>query len=188
VRNPHTNFYSSKMKNLQSGKGTGLSIPEAPRIYSIVLGSLLLTYVLYQLKLYVDNHATEEVVRAIQTLRHKVMIRRRPGSDEITLPTMLGISSYIAANILCLAYKSRSRQDLSQRATWMFIVNIAPLYIGYRACLVYNYLSIRLRVLQLCHRWIGRVCILHGFVHSIVKLKELRGQLKVSEYLVGHLI
>ncbi len=92
--------------------------------------------------------------------------RRNNGFDTVTRLHALIILTYIVANGILLGIRTHSAADLRSRASTLAMINMIPLFFGGRMNFWIDYLGIRLRTYYLMHRWVGRMVVLQGLLHT----------------------
>ena len=161
-------------------------------IYSIVLASCVGIYLLWGIIRSIRRQPRQifrVLPRLKKTFRYMLVMQRHPESDDVSFLVAIIIFVYVAANIGCLAilaFHKQTRKQISSRSTWMFNVNVLPLYLGSRTNIALDTLfSLPLRDLRLLHRWIGRVCLIHAIVHMVTQVTMLERSLNANDYLVS---
>lgn len=91
---------------------------------------------------------------------------------------------FIAVNIVPLSFGNMS---LSQRAAFMALLNLVPVFVGKQGHPLVALLGLSAPTYQLLHRWAGRVVVLDGTIHAIMKLGQSESSrgLMISGYLVS---
>lgn len=78
------------------------------------------------------------------------------------------IVAFVTGNILCVAIGVENTTTLSKRLGQMSTINLIPLALGGHMNLITNCCDIKVKNYQHVHRWLGRVAIVEGLVHSIM--------------------
>jgi hypothetical protein len=75
------------------------------------------------------------------------------------------------ANILGAVLQVSSVVDFADRLASLFLVNLVLIFAGGKSnLLVDKVLQLQRSDYSLFHRWVGRICILEGVLHAILKV------------------
>jgi hypothetical protein len=151
------------------------------QIYSVTLLAILASCILWKALCALDSYTNHFFLPWI--IRHVLyfsIIKKRPGSSSVNFLCALALLFLFGFNIFGLLYKLQAVEDLSPRSSWLFLTNLAPLYLGYKASFLTSFLTERLfldlRYFHVVHRWLGRACFVLSMFHSLIQIivKERR--------------
>jgi hypothetical protein len=139
-------------------------------IYVISLASAVGMLVLWKVYQLIDVKTRRAIfLYARKKLLYTLVYRRRSGSDNVNVPSLLSVCLLIAANITVCALNFKDRKELAKRCGSLSLVNMVPLFLGgQRSTLTDRVLHLGSTEQSLLHRWMGRVCVVQGLVHGIV--------------------
>jgi hypothetical protein len=128
---------------------------------------LLLSWKVYRL---IDIATQRTIIQyARKRLLYTLIYRRRASSDDINALSLFNICFLLAANVTACGLKINKRTELAKRCGSLFLVNIIPLLLGgQRSFLTDRLLPVQSSEQSLLHRWMGRICVVQGLVHSVV--------------------
>jgi hypothetical protein len=140
-------------------------------IYAVALASASLALLFWRALCFIDAPTR----RALFSFLRKVFLyrsayRRRAGSDGVTVVSSVNVLIFIAANITACTFGLTDRAELAKRCGNLSVINLIPLLLGGRTSLLVD------RILQIqpyhssfMHRWMGRICVVQGLVHGVLK-------------------
>lgn len=108
-------------------------------------------------------------------LHHMVTWKRLIQSPAPRIMQRLDIDSYlkgfiiaasVTANIIVLAFRTRSWPEAQKRSGALAVIHLLPLCSGLTFSLVSDLCHISRETLSWLHRWIGRICLLHCLLHG----------------------
>jgi hypothetical protein len=88
------------------------------------------------------------------------------GSEEITRFNLGLIYVFLAGIVVCTTVQVKDVSTLRRRSGLMSVINLIPLLLGSRMNLVASYCGISLGTYGRAHRWLGRVAIAEGLIHT----------------------
>lgn len=160
--------------------------------YAIAFGCFFAIFIIFQTFERLRRRTSRIIESFLRKwLLYAVLIPRRAGSSDCTVLAMVILLSYAAGNAYCAFSGVSSREDLTQRLGKLSLINIIPLYMGGRTSyFVDKWLGVDLSPYHFMHRWIGRVCLIHGLthaaLHSIESIDKVRGvEIAVSKVLAS---
>jgi len=126
--------------------------------------------ILWKILRLIDAPTRRSLLSLIRkNLLHTLVLQRRNSSTEINVFAFLAILFVVAANITACTIKITNRSELARRCGTIFMINVVPLYLGGRTNLFADrILRVPLGHYSTAHRWMGRICIIQGLVHSII--------------------
>jgi hypothetical protein len=141
-------------------------------LYLIILGAILGALSLRRFVLYLDYHDKFYFNTIRRRLLHTLVTRRRlNGSTNLTVFCSILLLMFAVANLIALFIQYKGRLDLTERAGWLSLINLTILIFGGGSSLLTeHFLGLPLYLSSTIHRWIGRLCLVHILVHSVVKL------------------
>ena len=101
-------------------------------------------------------------------LNYILVIKRQKGSSNISVFIAILIFLYITANIIIYTLKILGRAKLIKHYSSLFVINMVSLYLGGRTSLISDKVHLNLSQYGLLHRWVGRVCVIQGLIHSFI--------------------
>lgn len=112
---------------------------------------------------------------------------RQRGTTGVTLLPATLLALYVSSNLILAAIGIPDRIALAKRCGEMSIISLLPLFLGGRTSfLVDSLLSLRLDQYELAHRWIGRMCIVLGVIHSSIHAANMTKGLQTKNALASH--
>ena len=137
--------------------------------YAVALGAIaalvLGFYLMQSVYKLVHTYAT---ILFLKHLLYPQIHRRLRGSGRTSRFDVMLIMAFLIANMLLISIGVRSKAHIIQRTGLLSIINLIPLALGGRINLVANWCGITLGDYSRVHRWLGRVAITEGLVHSVV--------------------
>lgn len=94
------------------------------------------------------------------------------GSDTTTPFDAVLITGFIVGNILYIIIGAENISGLIGRTRLMATINLMPLALEGHINLIVSYYSFALSSYRRIHRWLERVVIIEGLVHSIMAVKS----------------
>lgn len=173
-----------------------LSMPEVRKIvfsinitawYGIILGTFFTIWLLYRVLSRILNML--RVFCTLFLLKHLIypnLYPRMPFFNTITRFQSLIVVAFVAVNILCMTVGINSSDQIGKRAGLMSIINLIPLFTGSRLSTVANYLGISLRAYTRMHRYMARMAVLQGVVHTCLNVS--RQQLKWDAFEISGVV
>lgn len=141
-------------------------------IYLVTFASLIAGLAVWNVYRFLGVAARRSLRDLLRKLLvHKLLYHRRKSTDSINLLSLGSIFVYVGANAALCTVGMTDRNTLSTRCGSLFLINMIPLMIGGRLSLFADRLaSVQPWNQSLAHRWIGRVCLLEGALHGILKM------------------
>jgi hypothetical protein len=75
---------------------------------------------------------------------------------------------YLVGNAVCLYIGVNGRKDLVRRTGLLSTVNLTPLALGGHMNIVINRLGLGLEAYNRIHRWVARVAVIEGLLHTVL--------------------
>ncbi|KAF2257699.1 hypothetical protein CC78DRAFT_622409 [Lojkania enalia] len=143
-------------------------------IFFLSLASVAASLGLWKLGQRLDASTRRKVTAFFRKrLIYTTIFRRLKGSYEINVLTLSSVMLAITVNILGCTLKVSDRHDIAKRCATLFLINAVPLYLGGRTNIfVDRILRLSLSKYALIHHWLGRICVVQGFVHGIIKISS----------------
>jgi hypothetical protein len=140
-------------------------------LYSIAFASFFGLAFLFRIAQLLQEYSQRFIFAWFRKhLMYSLISQRSKGSIDINILTAIVVVCYIAGNIFCLSFRTMSKLDLANRASFLFGVNLIPIYLGARSNLVLDRLvKLRLAEIILVHHWMGRMALVHAAVHAITR-------------------
>ena len=88
------------------------------------------------------------------------------GSGKTTLFDAVLILAFLVGNVLCITVRVKDISGLTRRSGLMSTINLTPLSLGAQMNLIASRCGIRLSTYARIHRWLGRVAIVEGLIHT----------------------
>ncbi|CAG8359722.1 unnamed protein product [Penicillium salamii] len=168
-----------------------------PELYAISASILLAIWLIY----WFGRSAVLRVARLHRIVSRRWIVSRLPGPWRrfhfIYLPNGLrwidisthhhGIAMVIlfTANVIGLTLRIASWNEVQRRAGSFAIIHLIPLCTGLTFGLPADILHLDRQVMAWCHRWIGRLCVMHSLLHGSVLVPIVRASsLKTAEHIV----
>ncbi|OCL05849.1 hypothetical protein AOQ84DRAFT_379187 [Glonium stellatum] len=82
------------------------------------------------------------------------------------------IVAFVVGNILCITIRFKDISRLARRSGLMSTINLMPLSLGAHMNLIASCCGISLGANARIHRWLGRVAIAEGLIHSAAPLQK----------------
>lgn len=80
------------------------------------------------------------------------------------------LTTYVVGHAYCAFMGTPSREQLIKRLGKLCLINMTPLFLGGRTSyLVDKGLGVGLSNYYFMHRWVGRVCLIHGLSHRVLR-------------------
>ncbi len=154
-------------------------------IYAVALGGVITLLLLWRVFLLAGDETRGAVFSFLRKkISYTLIYRRRASSDNISIPSLLNILLFLAANITVCTFKIHDRTELAQRCGALSLINIVPLFLGGQTSFLAD-LILRLPLGQrsVIHRWLGRICVLQGLVHGVLNATK-RSRMTNAQLLV----
>lgn len=104
-------------------------------------------------------------------LCYPLLFKRPNGTTDVSRLDGLVLIVYTASSAIFMSLQSHNWADVSRKASYLAVVNLALLFFGGRTSLIVDrVLSISRARYELMHRWIGRICVVQGVLHGILNL------------------
>src|SRR5450432_2567218 len=87
--------------------------------------------------------------------------------------------AFLIGNILYITIRVKDIPGLIRRSGLIFIIILMPLLLGGYMNLIANYCGIRLGFYARMHRWLGRVVIVQGLVHTAAAVSLQKPDLRI---------
>jgi hypothetical protein len=145
---------------------------EITLIYIVSLASAACAVLFWGCYRRVDIRTRVRILLYIRKgLLYTLAYRRRLSSDDVTVFSLLKISSLVAANITACVLKLQDSNELGKRCGSLFLANMIPLFFGGRRGFM-NDQILRTQTSEqaLVHRWMGRICVTQGIIHGIISI------------------
>lgn len=161
-------IYEYNQYFLRSGDTT--STMHVSLIYITSLASAVGILLLWRIYRLIDINLRRSISLYVRKrLLYTVVFRRRASSNTINVLSLCNICLLLAANIAACALKINNRSELAKRCGSLFLVNLVPLLLGgQRSILTDHIFHVQSSEQSLLHRWMGRVCVTQGLIHSII--------------------
>ena len=157
--------------------GSGGSVPvhahlNAVQVYAITLGVLGFCVLAWRLGVVFGSTIRDTCSLHVRKhLSYPLLTTRWQGTTNFTRLDGLILSIYLTLNVVCTVYRIHSTEQLNQRSKTLFMINLVPLYVGGRTNFIADKVfKLRRTHLEIVHRWVGRVCAVQGYIHSVIAL------------------
>jgi hypothetical protein len=161
--------------------------------YAVALGAITASYLLFFLSVLIVRFCFPYVsLYFFKYFFYPEILRYLGGSDTATrilrylrgldITTRLDavlIAGFVVGNILCITIGAGDISGLIGRTGLMATVNLVPLALGGHMNPIVDCFGVRLGTYARMHRWLGRVAIIEGSVHSIMAAKSRKLDLHV---------
>ncbi|EXJ56217.1 uncharacterized protein A1O5_12673 [Cladophialophora psammophila CBS 110553] len=104
--------------------------------------------------------------RFLQHVYYPQTHRYLRGSEKITRFDLLVTITFLVGVVVCTVIQVQNIPGLRRRSGLISIINIIPLSLGAHMNLLANVCGIRLGAYGRIHRWLGRVAIVEGLIHT----------------------
>ena len=132
-----------------------------------IAGTVVLFYVLIKAVDFVNAYITFYFLKHF--FYHRLPKYLRLWSNTTWYDVLL-VLVYLIGNALCLSIGVTSRKHLVQRTGLLSTVNLIPLALGSHMNIVINRVGLGLETYNRIHRWIARVAVLEGLLHTVLAI------------------
>ena len=165
--------------------------------YAIVLGGLVaLSIVAFLLLtifkktgtfllLAIFKAGTYAKLRFLKYVYYPQVHRYLSGSEKTTRFDLVLIFVYLVGITLCTTVQVKDISALTRRSGFISIINLIPLSLGAHMNILANYGGITLSVYSRMHRWLRRVAIAEGLVHTAAAVFLRRPSLRILSDIGG---
>ena len=155
-------------------------------IFLISLGATFGAFTLWKLSQLIDAPTRKLIFSFLhKRLNYTLVVKRQKGSSDVSVLAAILIILYVTANIVVCTFRISGRAELAKRCGSLFVINMVPLYLGGRTSLIGDkVLHLNLSQYGLLHRWVGRVCVIQGLIHSFINFSVVPSS--TWEILVRH--
>ncbi|KAI9772408.1 MAG: hypothetical protein M1840_000611 [Geoglossum simile] len=137
--------------------------------YAVALGALAVSSIVFCLFWFIIRVArTYATFYFLKHVFYPQVHKYLRGSGKTTRFDVILIIGFLMGNTLCVTIGVRNTSCLIKRTGLMSIINLMPLALGSHMNLVVNRCGLGPESYGRMHRWLGRVAIIEGFVHSTV--------------------
>jgi hypothetical protein len=106
-------------------------------------------------------------------------LRKRIGFD------VLLIVAFLVGNVLCTTIRVKDIHGLTGRSGLMAIINLMPIPLGGHMNIIANRCGIRLGAYARTHRWLGRVAIVEGLIHTAAAVSLQKPNIRMLSDIAG---
>ncbi|KAI9750728.1 MAG: hypothetical protein M4579_006345, partial [Chaenotheca gracillima] len=147
-------------------------------IYEAIAAGLFGALIVYRLTSFLGLYVGNVLISTFQKhLSYALLFKRAKGASSISRVQTLCLISYLTANALCIGIIASSWTDVARNAAHISAANLVSLFLGGRTSLLANYvLRVDLNTYYFVHRWVGRVCLIEGLIHGILRLLQERSR------------
>ena len=149
--------------------------------YAVALGALaafsIVFFLMWSLIRVVHTYATFYFLKYVF---YPQIHRYFRGSSKTTCFDATLIVVFLASNVVCVVIGVGDATTLSKRMGQMSTINLIPLALGGHMNVIVNLCGVRPENYQRMHRWLGRVAIVEGLVHSIMAATSQKLDLRIS--------
>lgn len=158
-------------------------------VYAIAYASAIGLLLGWRLSQYLITRARQRIFSTFtKWVVYTVITRRLSGSSDVTVMAGTIIVLLIVANCVGSALLVRTRDELSSRLAKLSITNLVILYLRGRSnILLDKVFRLSYTEHQLLHRWVGRVTVIEGLVHALLKFSQSRSAINLINLLVCYL-
>jgi hypothetical protein len=170
--------------------------------YAVALGAIAAAYVLFYIsKAVIKFSHTYASFYFLKYAFYPEILRYLRGSDIITqiLRYLRGsdtttpfdavlITGFVVGNILCITIGAGNISGLIGRTGLIAAINLMPLALGGHMNLIASYCGFALGGYGRIHRWLGRVAITEGLVHSIMAARSRKLDLHVPSQMAALIV
>jgi hypothetical protein len=107
------------------------------------------------------------------------------GSEKTTRFDLGSICVFLAGIVVCTAIQVKDVTALRRRSGLISIINLIPLSLGSRMNLVASYCGTSLGTYGRMHRWLGRVAIAEGLIHTAAAVSLQKPSLRTLSNIGG---
>jgi hypothetical protein len=107
------------------------------------------------------------------------------GSEKTTGFDVLLIAAFLVGNGLCTTIRVKDIHGLTGRSGLMSIINLMPLSLGASMNLIASRCGIKLGAYARTHRWLGRVAIVEGLIHTAAAVSLQKPDLRMPSDIAG---
>ena len=154
--------------------------------YAIALGALVALYVTSFLILTfltkIGPHARILFKKHVYYPQLPKILR---GSEKMTRFDFLLTILFLIGLVCCTTVEVHDVAGLRRRSGMISIINLIPLSAGAHMNFLTNACGIRLDVYGRIHRWLGRVAVIEGLVHTIAAVSLQMPDLQVRSDVAG---
>jgi len=149
--------------------------------YAVALGALaaffIVFFLMWSLIRVVRTYAT---FYFLKYLFYPQIHRFFRGSSKTTCFDATLIVVFLASNVVCVVIGAGDATTLRKRMGQMSTINLIPLALGGHMNVIVDLCGVRPENYQRMHRWLGRVAIVEGLVHSIMAATSQKLDLHIS--------
>jgi hypothetical protein len=116
------------------------------------------------------------------------ILRYLRGPDSTTPFDAVLITGFVVGNILCVTIGAGNISGLIGRTGLIAAINLVPLALGGHMNLIASYCGVALGGYGRIHRWLGRVAIIEGSVHSIMAARSRKPDLHVPSQMAALIV
>ena len=139
--------------------------------YAVALGGtvalLIIASILLAILTITRKYATFRFLKHVYYPQVHKYLR---GSEKTTRFDLALIAVFLVGNMLCTAIRVNNISDLARRSGMLSVINLIPLAPGAHMNLIANSCGVRLDAYGRIHRWMGRVAIVEGLIHTATNL------------------
>ena len=157
-----------------------LKLPIA-QIYAVVAALLLTGWLLciiakcmstwaWNNRRVVGRSVSSHVPNSWNHVRYFTLPRLFQCIDICTRAQALGIAVLMSANLVALLIETPSWTTTQQRAGSLAVIHLIPLCTGVNFGFPADLLHLDRSVMAWFHRWVGRICVFHAVLHSVLVL------------------
>jgi hypothetical protein len=110
------------------------------------------------------------------------------GSEKTTRLDVVVIVAFLVGNVLCTTIRVKDVPGLTRRSGLMSTIILMPLSLGGHMNLIANHCGIRLGSYARMHRWLGRVAIVQGLVHTAAAVSLQKPDLRMPSDIGGLIV
>jgi hypothetical protein len=141
-------------------------------VYTISYGALVALLAAWRISRLISTRVRDHVISVIQKwIVYTNAVTRQSGSLSVNIATAICLVAFLVANILGAVLQVPSVADFADRLASLFLVNLVLVFAGGKSNLLADkVLQLQRSDYSLFHRWVGRICILEGVLHAILKV------------------
>ncbi|PVH68072.1 hypothetical protein DL98DRAFT_395368, partial [Cadophora sp. DSE1049] len=148
--------------------------------YAVALGSLVvLFHVSHPLLLMMRISGTYIASSFLKHLYHpRVRLNIRGSNRYIGFSSKMArfdvllVVLFLVGNAVCLSVEVKDVASLIKRSGLLCIINLVPLALGEHMNLVASFCGVRLSAYASMHKWLGRVVMAEGLIHSAAAISS----------------
>jgi hypothetical protein len=154
--------------------------------YAVALGGVVALFIIAKTFLtifkYTRTYAKFYFLKYVYYPQIHKLLR---GSEKTTGFDVLLIVVFLVGNVLCTTIRVKDIHGLTGRSGLMSIINLMPLSLGGHMNLIASRCGIRLGAYSRTHRWLGRVAIVEGLIHTVAAVSLRKSDLRMPSDIAG---